>query len=384
MNPKVLTVLAATAVLAGAVYLRPQTPAVAPETPKAAPIAVVPETPAPEVKAAELYPIAAACEQKVIAAEFTGNGRDRMSAMLWNKSEKPIRVAFATGQILQSGPSSVLVVRPVEVEVAGGGTREIWLQTVALRSSNVCEPAPYRLSPLTAPKVVALMAHVQTQPELMMAAVQTAVLAVTENLPLVAVAKFEPAGGVLPSRFNTDAFRVETSEILTALTLLRELGVDESRVAMTVDPQLKIEAMIDPATRASAMNYYGIGPEREWDYWRQELLQGDPSTRHYALYGIARFYPDVALQMLPRWARETRTNPVYRLAAVQALAETQRADALPILRQLTHDLASTPELAKASVAAADYLEYRVAQILAARNSQVAFRTSRKQEGAEEL
>ena len=57
------------------------------------------------------------------------------------------------------------------------------------------------------------------------------------------------------------------------------------------------------------------------DDWKNELLNGDQGTRHYALYGIARFYPEIALQMLPNWAREKRTARVFRLAAVQALAK---------------------------------------------------------------
>jgi hypothetical protein len=217
---------------------------------------------------------------------------------------------------------------------------------------------------------------VQQHPEINRNALQTAVLAMMENLPLSAVAKFTMAGGELPSRFNTDAFRVETFELMGALVLMREIGVRESSIALTVNPQLKIEAMIDPATRPMAMRYYSIQADQEWEFWRRELLQGEPSTRHYALYGIARFYPDVALEMLPRWAREGRTNPVYRLSAVEALADTQRPEALPILRALATELGANTELARAANGAADYLDYQLAQLAAARNS-VAFRTARK-------
>jgi hypothetical protein len=121
----------------------------------------------------------------------------------------------------------------------------------------------------------------------------------------------------LKSRFNTDAFRVESYDIVTALTALREIGAPDASIAMTIDPQLKIESMIDPLSRAAAMRYYGITPETEWEYWKTELLSGDPSTRHYALYGIARFYPNVALEMLPKWARQVQTGHVYRLSAIR-------------------------------------------------------------------
>jgi hypothetical protein len=183
---------------------------------------------------------------------------------------------------------------------------------------------------------------------------------------------------VLPSRFNTDAFRADTADLVSALTLLRSIGARESAIALTIDPQLKIEAMIDPTSRPIAMRYYGIDSEREWEFWRSELLEGEPSTRHYALYGIARFYPDVALEMLPRWAREARTNPVYRLSAVQALADTQRPEALGILATLHHELGAETELGKAAKGAGDYLDYQLAQTAAARSA-VAFRTSKDSE-----
>ena len=93
----------------------------------------------------------------------------------------------------------------------------------------------------------------QTPPDETIAAVQTAILALTENLPLSAVAKFTLASNLLPSRFDTDAFRVDTQDIVTALTLLREIGARESAIALTIDPQLRIESMIDPTSRPLAM-----------------------------------------------------------------------------------------------------------------------------------
>src|SRR6478609_9449254 len=138
-----------------------------------------------------------------------------------------------------------------------------------------------------------------------------------------------------------------------ALITLRAIGARDADLALTIDPQLKVEGMIEPATRSAAMRYYGITPETEWAYWKTELLSGEPTTRHYALYGIARFYPDVALDMLPRWVRETRTNPVYRLSAAQALADTQKPEALPILRQLVNELGEHTELGKAANTAAE-------------------------------
>jgi hypothetical protein len=322
-----------------------------------------------------------AIEEKSVVAEFTTNNRDKVRAVILNKGTAPLRITVPMGLMFDSDPmASVLVVQPTVVEIKPGKTGDLILRTAATRSTNRVGPIPCRLSYATVPKLEPLLLEARNHPDLSPAATQTAILALTENLPLSAVAKFTLASAGLPSRFNTDAFRVDTVDIMGALTLLREIGIKESLLTLTVDPQLKIEAMIDPSSRPMAMRFYGIASEREWEFWRGELLNGEPCTRHYALYGIARFYPDVALQMLPRWAVEQRTNPIYRLAAVQALADTQRSEALIVLRELSIVLGEKTELGKAAIGAADYLDYQLAQVAAARSA-VAFHNSKKSEVA---
>ena len=232
----------------------------------------------------------------------------------------------------------------------------------------------YKVAYTKISKLEPLLAYAAEHPELSAAALQTAALALAENLPLSAVAKFTPAAGELKSRFNTDAFRVETIDLVAALSALRAMGIPEKSLALTVDPQLKIEAMIEPLSRVAAMQYYGISPESEWEYWKGELLYGEPTTRHYALYGIARFYPEIALEMLPNWARQSKTSQVYRISALQALADTQRAEALSILNQLAEDFGEETELGRAARGAAEFLKQRLSQ-LALKQNAVAFRAS---------
>lgn len=333
-----------------------------------------PEAAKQENGAPEKLDLQKAIDAKRISGEFIGNGRERMKGLLTSLSNAPITVRVPAGQVFESDHNRVVVTRTAEMEIGAGKTREVSIQTAATRSSNVISDVPYEISYLNVPRIEPLLQLAQNRPELTAPTMQTAILALTENLPLSAVAKFTLASTPLPSRFNTDPFRAETVDIITALATLRELRFKDESLAITIDPQLRIEAMIDPAARPIAMQYYEIDPEREWDFWRNELLNGEPTTRHYALYGIARFYPDVALQMLPRWARETRTNPVYRLSAVQALADTQRGEALVELRKLTEELGRTTELGKAASRAGDYLDYRLNQIAAMRSS-VAFRNA---------
>jgi len=315
-----------------------------------------------------------AVSQEKLAADFKGNGREKMRAILTNKTDGLLVVRVPAGQMFESGSNVVIVARAGEVEVRPGKAVEVIIQTAATRSANTIFDAPYQLSFGTLPRLHPLLSYAQERPELTVGAIQTAVLALTENLPLSSVAKFTAAGGDLQTRFDTSFFKADTGDILMALATLRAIGARENDLALTIDPLLKIEGMIEPATRRAAMSYYGITRETEWQYWKTELLSGDPTTRHYALYGIARFYPEVALEMLPKWARETKTQNVLRISAIQALADTQRSEALPILKRLTDELGANTELGRSAASAAKFLSAHLAK-LASNRTAVVFRGS---------
>lgn len=354
--------------------------AVAPAAPVAE-VPVAPEPAVPEVATAEAEAPAAvefepadlisSMEQGIIQATLRGNGRDNLAATLRNNSPSPLRLHIPAGQMLESGRNAVLVLRAVDTELMPAESREIAITTVAIRSTNKLGTSTYKPSYQSAQRVELLLTWVAAHSELATPAAQTAVLALSENLPLSAFAKFASVSATGP-KADTDTFRVETADILGALAALRQSGIKIEGLALGADPQLRIESMIEPLSREAAKRYYGISEEREWDFWKTELLNGDQGTRHYALFGIARFYPDIALDMLPKWAREVKTHPVYRMAAVQALADTQRADALPILRQLSTELGADTDLGKAATQAANYLDQRLNQ-LAMQTPVLAFR-----------
>jgi len=276
--------------------------------------------------------------------------------MATNRAGQPMRLSLPAGQAFEGTNGTVVVPRACTIDFAAGETRFEDFSTLATASTNRVADATFVASATPQPKLQAFLDYLADHPEVSASAAQTAALAILENLPASAFAKFAEVGSDLPVQWDTTAFKVETVEILQALMVLRGLGLPDDQLAITVDPQTKIEAMIDPLAHALAMQYYGIKPQEEWAYWKHELLEGDPSTRHYALHGIARYYPDTALPMLPQWVRETRTNKVFRLVAIQALAETQRLEALPVLRGLEQELGVETELGKAAHEAAGYLE----------------------------
>jgi len=361
-------VIALAAMVAVGYVYWPDLAAMVKGTPAAAPVAVAAAQPTPptlpanvQFAPAVMLDLPAAVDQQLMQTEFTANGRDRMHISITNKSGQHVRLHVPAGLIFQNANSSVVLLRSRDMDLKAGELKQDDLQIAASTSANQVVDASYSLTSLSEPKLFPLIAHLQKHPEIPHATVQTAVLALTENLPVSAFAKFSQAGGDIPSKFDTSAFKVETSDIISALSVLREIGIQDEKLALTIDPQLKIEAMIDPLSHAQAMRYYGITQQTEWDFWKHHLLQGEESTRHYALYGIARFYPDVALQMLPTWVRETKTNPVYRVSAVQALAETQRPEAVVILHQLEQEFGLLTDIGKAAHNAATVLDARLSK-----------------------
>ena len=338
-----------------------------PTMPAAAPVAQV-SVPAPAAPKAVALPtdgaieLQTALDQGLVQAALIGNGREQLTAELSNPGTQPLTVKISFGQVFESGRNTIVAARTAQLEIPAGKCASLTVPTAATRSANRVASSTYRLSARTTPKIDLLLTHAQDHPELAPAVLQTAVLALTENLPLSYLCKFTPASADLPGRFDTTAFRVETPDLLAALSTLREIGVRDRDLALTIDPQLRIEAMIDPACRAAAMRYYSITTGAEWNYWKNELLEGEPGTRHFALYGIARFYPEVALEMLPKWAREKRTTQIFRLTAVQALAETQRPEALAVLQKLVNELGRNTELGRAAIDAAQILNLRLEKV----------------------
>ena len=310
-----------------------------------------------------------------VEAAYRGNGRDELRATLVNRSGRALRVVFPAGLVFESLDLTAQVVLPRDVTVdlaaAPGGANSdhtrltTRLATAATRTRNRLADAPFALSEVTLPLLEPLLAEIRRCPEAARETVATAVLLVTENPPLAAFARFglltgdapAVAGGSGSVRYP-ECFKVATTDLLAALTLAREAGTPRAALAAAGEPQLRIEAMIDPLSHAAALRFWNLAPEKEWTYWKEELLHGDASTRHYALYGIGRYFPEVALQMLPDWARDQRVNVLFRQSAIQALAETRRPAAISVLQQLVHDLGPNTELGVSARRATMYLENR--------------------------
>ncbi len=299
-----------------------------------------------------------AVQQGLVECQWRGNGKDRLVMDARNTGDQPLRLHLGAGQLLASDDSTVVVLKSQTLDFTPRAVLHEEFQTVATSSANKVVGAEFHLSAGALPDLDKLFSYVAAHPEATPGAIQTAALILTENLPLSAFAKFNELSAGPESVRESQDFKAETVDILYALNIIKDLGIDRP-LAVTIDPQLEVEAMIDPDAHGIAVRYYGIADE--WAYWKNQLLDGDPSTRHYALYGIARYYPDVAIQMLPKWARQESVSPVYRMSAVEALAQTGKPEAIPILRELEREFGGTSDLGHAAHQAANYLDAQFAR-----------------------
>ncbi len=293
-----------------------------------------------------------------VQAEYRGNGHNELRAAFVNRHNAPLRVAVDSGLIFETTDlrGQVVVARGQQVELPVGGSCAAWLPCAATRSANALGDQPYHLCPDTLQNLRALFTQVDRSPEYSREAIQCAVLMLNENAPLNLFAKFSVLSGDEPTRTKSPAYKANTADILAAFTLVKDAGYSRMNLLAAQEGQLKIEAMIDPLAHAAAVAYFNLTPAQEWTYWRDELQKGDVSTRHYALYGIGRYYPDVALQMLPDWARATQMSALMRTSAIQAMAETHRPEAISVLQQLVSEFGAATELGESARKAIAYLE----------------------------
>lgn len=313
-----------------------------------------------------------ALDEGSVTAEFRGNGVDSLRMVVVNRAKQPIRLSFPSGQTFEGTGGKVVIARPCTFDMGVAESRLEELETLALASTAPLGDQGYVPVASVKGKLEPLLDYLEAHPELPLPAAQTAALAILENLPAAAFGKFGEASHDAAAEWSP-AFKVETVDLIKALITLREIGLESEELSITLDPQTKIEAMIDPLAHAFAMQYYEIHPDQEWAYWKDELLTGNAATRHYALHGIALYYPDVAVEMLPQWVREARTNRVYRLAALEALVATKREDALKLLREMQQEFGPDAELGKKASESVRQLEALLGQEKAA--PKVGFRIS---------
>ena len=299
----------------------------------------------------------AVAPEEALVATLRGNGIDRLDVKVVNQSAQAMSYKLGIGGIFRAGGNAVMLVEPLNEEIEAGATREFRLQTVPIRLDNRAAEAPFRKveggSEVLQPLVEALSEGQVDDVK----ALGTAAILLNSDPTLAEIAAFPALDEDAQSRSGTpESARRGAAELIEALLFLERRGVDTSGLEVAGDPQLKLEAMVKPETNRMAREFYGIEDRRRhWNYWRSTLLEGDTRLRHYALYGIGRFFPEVAIEMMPEWARNRKIIPIYRLSAVYALGLTGNPGALERLEALAVQYPERTNMGRATREAARYI-----------------------------
>lgn len=305
--------------------------------------------------------VVAAMTKGEVDLEMRGDGRFLVQITARNRGREPIELVFQSGMVLVSENQLAEAMIPREASIflkPGEATRQN-LEVVPGSCRNERRVRNYLVSVHRYELLEPWWDYLSMHPEVGSEAVRTGTLIIKENLPLSAFAKFDLATGAVPETLRGAGLEVEMRYIMEALFALEKAGYPEEGLAVLVDPQLQLEALLDPLTRAAAKRYFALTDSDEWELWEHQLKAGNPATRHYSLYAIARYYPDVAVQMLPRWARFQEMSLPMRRAAILALAEVRRPEAGALLAQLEHELGASPALGDAAMQAMNYWDAHV-------------------------
>lgn len=291
----------------------------------------------------------------------TGNGIDRLDFQIINSGGESAVYELPAGTQFQSGLNQVLLLQDAKLEVEPGQTGNLSLASVPMRPGNRDGYYTFREIPVQDERLGKLLEFAREQG---MAsgegAFPTAVLLLNADPPLGTIADFPVAGGEIDGERAPASMRADVTGLLEALTLIREAGLPVDEVRLADNEQLKLEAMVRRETHARAKAFYGLEDRlREWAYWKGVLLEGDVRLKHYALYGIGRYFPEVAVEMMPQWADNRRIIPAYRLSAVYALAYTESPDAVDALTRLEARYPRTSNMGKAVREAGRYLRSRI-------------------------
>ncbi len=280
----------------------------------------------------------------VIAATFTAFDRSRMLVLLRNQTEQAYQVRLPAGTVFENRYDQLVIPRDQSIDLAADSAERYELQVAATAGVFDGAGQAFQLTGSRISELAVLIPYIQEHPQYCHETIQTAILALTENLPLSAFARFELVSGDSAATYADSDLKVDTKVIIQALQLLKDIGMPMEKIVLSVDPQLLVEAMIDPIAHAAAMKFYEIPEQREWEFWKAYLEHGDSATRHYALHGIGQYYPEIAVDMLGRWARTETLDHEMRLSAIHSLGKTGKIEALSVLSQLRADFANDLEM----------------------------------------
>ncbi len=289
-----------------------------------------------------------------VSGKISGPADGPLNVRMENTTRRVLKIEIPAGQLFLSHgrDAEAILLQGQRVILKAQEARDVELPVVPASLLNAPGAKTWRASLRRDEALEPLVRHLAAgseplDPELLRAAV----LIARENLPLAALADFplltqeRPAEALAPPR------PIATPDLAAALLLLRDAGYAVENFAILVDPQFRLETMLDPEARPIAQEIFRIHGRKEWVFWKNQLEHGHDNIRHRALLGIARYFPEVALQMLPDWARFERISFRFRQAALLGLAEMGTPESGALLNKLRWEFRNGHLLENAAIEA---------------------------------
>ncbi len=187
------------------------------------------------------------------------NGRDTITAEISNRSREPLAARIPAGLVCDlAGPGGgkVITLRDAPVAVDAGAAVEVAIPAAALSSKNGRGGQGCVAICVSEAKLAPLLAWLASRPDVPRQTTQLVVLCLLEDVRLGQWMEFLRAG--LPkSAEQGQPSGEEVAQAMDALAILREIRPASSPALMR-DAELKLRALRNPATRARAMQIYGI------------------------------------------------------------------------------------------------------------------------------
>jgi hypothetical protein len=292
------------------------------------------------------------------AVAISGDGFGSIEIAIDNGTESAVTRSWGPGDSFESSVNRMLVADRHSSEVPPLMRTSVALRAYPMTAGGRPTRRVYQVGEPIEGDLKRLAEAIADDSAISPAVARSAVLMLSDNPPLDVFAMFPRPQHAISPDLDLESFRVPTSDLVDALAMMKRLGLPWQNLQVATDLQFPIEAMYGTESHDKAAAFFGIARAREWVFWKRLLLHGPPSLRHYALFGIARYFPDIAILMHPGWVNATHLPYIFRVTAVRSLAITDRSEAIPLLRRVRRDWSGDAEMVRSAEAAIAYLLWK--------------------------
>jgi hypothetical protein len=213
--------------------------------------------------------LADALEQKRVALEATGNGRDTITIKLTAAANTVTTVAIPAGTRFASDRGEAQIsLGKLEAKVAPNSETEAILPAAALSTKNSASQRAVKLAPLDEPRLAALIAFFAHQPDLPRPTGQLAVFILLEDITWPNWKQWLGPNWEAEKPRKPHPTPAEIAQAVDAIAFAR-LAAPNQKFAILADEDLKRLAVRNPWARGKAMAIYGLTVE--------DAITGDPS-----------------------------------------------------------------------------------------------------------